>query len=177
MSGFKMYTISGRAIDPMNLKPEDIDIEDIAHATSMFCRYGGHVREFYSVAQHSVLLAGWVEANVKPELAPVALLHDASEGYVGDMIRPLKDLFPEYEEKVEKQAIEAVFKRFNLNLADLDLISEYDKGISIDEMRVLLPVVDPYLVNTYKPLNIEVRPWPPIIAKRNFLARFRRLFP
>ena len=81
-------TRKGRRINFDQISEEAIHIEDIAHALSMVCRFGGHCPRHYSVAEHSLLVAELVPDKYK--LA--ALLHDASEAYVGDMVAPLKRL-------------------------------------------------------------------------------------
>jgi hypothetical protein len=79
-------TFTGRLVDPLNLKPDDIDIRDIAHALSNMCRFNGHCRQFYSVAEHSVRVA----EMVPDEQILAALLHDRAEAYLPDMTRPVK---------------------------------------------------------------------------------------
>src|SRR4051812_20612492 len=91
LRGDWMQTYTGRAFWPLDAQPEDVDPLDIAAALSMLCRYGGHVSRFYSVAEHCLLMS---EA-VAPEHALWALLHDATEAYMGDMVRPLKRQMPE----------------------------------------------------------------------------------
>ncbi len=86
-------TISGRRVSSLNPKPSDVSIEDIAHALSRVCRFGGHVPVPYFVAQHSVI----VSQMVPPQLAMIGLLHDASEAYVGDMITPIKHSIEGFE--------------------------------------------------------------------------------
>lgn len=79
-------TWSGKRFHPWEPKLEEVDIEDIAHALSLQCRFNGHLTIFYSVAEHSVIMSNLVPRGL--ELA--ALLHDAAEAYIGDMPSPLK---------------------------------------------------------------------------------------
>lgn len=81
-----ILTYTGRAFDLAAPRADLISTVDIAHSLSMICRFGGHPRRHYSVAQHSLLVAG----IVPPEHQLIALLHDATEAYVGDMVRPIK---------------------------------------------------------------------------------------
>jgi hypothetical protein len=98
-------TASGRQFFPADPQPEDVCVQDIAHALSHVCRFGGHCRSLYVVAQHAVL----VSRLVAPEHALLALHHDDSEAYLGDMIRPLKMLMPDYK-RVESR-VEHVIDR------------------------------------------------------------------
>jgi hypothetical protein len=90
-----MMTYTGKLIDIERPRLEDIDIRDIAHALSMTCRFGGHCRDFYSVAEHSLLveqygkLGPW-KGEWNPRYGLHFLLHDAAEAYLGDVINPLK---------------------------------------------------------------------------------------
>lgn len=98
-TGHWIPTYSGVRFYPLDPRPEEVRIEDIAHALSHICRYGGHVPTFYSVAQHSVLVARCTERLLGVRGyrgqrlaagAAYALLHDAGEAYVGDLVQPLK---------------------------------------------------------------------------------------
>ena len=87
-----IQTYTGRQFWPLAPQAEHVDIRDIAHSLAMQCRFNGHCRGFYSVAQHSVL----VSQVVPPEDALWGLLHDAAEAYISDLPRPLKNTAPEF---------------------------------------------------------------------------------
>ena len=90
-----LQTVSGRFVNPFDPDPEQIDIDDIARALANVCRFGGHTRHFYSVAQHSVIVSRLVEergGDIEDTFA--ALMHDASEAYLGDMPHPIKHRSP-----------------------------------------------------------------------------------
>lgn len=82
-----MQTYTGKAFYPLDPRPDEVCIDDIAHALSQIPRFGGHARRHYSVAQHS-----WHMSCLfgNPLLAYQALLHDAQEAYLGDIVQPLK---------------------------------------------------------------------------------------
>ncbi len=86
-----MDTYSGRLIDAVNIRPEDIDWEDVAHALANTCRYGGHCMRFYSVAAHSIHCHDEAVRRRFSRLGCLAsLIHDAGEAYWHDLGRPLK---------------------------------------------------------------------------------------
>ena len=96
-----IYTMTGR---PFYIAHPTFDLEEIAHATAMQCRYTGHTKDFYSVAEHGVLVANILEYIGEPALAFEGLMHDAHEAYVTDVASPWKALIPDYrkvEESVE----------------------------------------------------------------------------
>lgn len=81
-----IQTFTGRKFTPLDARPEDVCIEDIAHALSQKCRYTGHTKSLYSVAQHSVI----VSSLLPPSLQLAGLLHDATEAYLPDVAAPIK---------------------------------------------------------------------------------------
>lgn len=94
-----MQTFTGRKVDVQDPDPSMVDIEDIAHSLSMVCRFGGHCRNFYSVAEHSLLVEflgsirpvqGKLVAAGTPQFQLACLLHDAAEAYIGDIVTPVK---------------------------------------------------------------------------------------
>jgi hypothetical protein len=164
-----MQTYTGRAFYPLEPNPGDVDLLDIAHGLSMLCRYNGHVSRFYSVAEHCVLMS----FAVAPEHALWALLHDATEAYLGDMIRPLKRQMPAYR-AVEQEVMTAICDRFGLDYECPDEIKAADTRILRDERAALLgPSPQPWLaVEDVEPLGVEVRGWSPARAEMEYLARF-----
>jgi uncharacterized protein len=119
-------TYLGGRLYPLDPRIEDIDEREIAHALSMICRFTGHVKFHYSVAQHSILCADLIEirqGSINDQL--YCLLHDASEAYICDVSRPVKQYMSEY--KVIEGAIQdVVFKKFGL--PDLD----YETALRVD---------------------------------------------
>ncbi len=113
-----MNTYTGKKIDPMSMTADDVSIQDIAHALSLTCRGGGHVSYFFSVAQHSINCMNEAKARGWSERLQLAcLLHDASEAYISDIIRPVKVHLSNYLE-IESSIMNVILERFGL--ADLN---------------------------------------------------------
>lgn len=159
--------VSGKWFDPMNALPEDIHIEDIAHALSNQCRWGGHTDPFYSVAQHSSIIAGLASA----EHALWGLLHDAAEAYLVDLPRPLKKLVPEYV-AAEARLMRVICARFRLPMEQPEEIGRLDQALLQTEAIQLMggPLPD---MPEMAPVTIE--PVGPRSARSVFLLRFRHI--
>lgn len=126
MSCIRTYT--GIMFDPLNPDPDLIKLGDISHALSLLCRANGHFRNFYSVAQHSVNCME--EAKIRGYSRRVqlaCLLHDASEAYLSDVTRPVKQEIPKYLE-IEKPLQEAIWKKY---LGDLLTEEEYEQVLRL----------------------------------------------
>jgi hypothetical protein len=166
-----MQTATGKAFWPLDPRPEEVDIVDIASALSKICRYGGHCERFYSVAEHSVHVA----YAVAPQLRLKALLHDAPEAYLGDVIRPLKRFLINYD-KYEQRVADAIATHFGLdNLSDLS-IKEADGNIILDEhdqaMRRGPAWTNPEWGVGREPLGVDLEFWKPDVAKERFTEAF-----
>lgn len=127
-----MVTISGRSFDLKAPVPADIDIKDIGHALSNICRFAGHVKEFYSVAEHSVAVAAWLrKQGFAPGVQMAGLLHDAHEAYTGDLPTPLKRLMGFSVDAVQGgiQALihTMVFGKPNLKAEAIQAVTEADR--------------------------------------------------
>lgn len=166
-------TISGRKFWPLDPRAEDIEIGDIAHALSMICRYNGHVRAFYSVAQHSVIVSRFVE----PGFALYGLLHDAAEAYLGDMTRWVKHdpQLAAFRER-ERHLLELIYQRFGLTDPEPSNVKVVDVTIMQDEVRdVALNAHNQPAWMRGSGLGVTITPWPPVRAEREFLQRFFEL--
>ena len=129
-------TYSGKWFDILNPTPDMIDIESIAHATSMVCRFSGHTRHHYSVAQHSWLGSYFVPKEYRLEF----LLHDASEAYIGDMSRPLKHCTEagKYYREVEARISAVIREKFGLPAVQSDVIHVIDNQMLYAEKAQLM---------------------------------------
>lgn len=166
LRGHWMQTYTGRKFYPMAPAAEDVYPEDIAHALSLLCRYNGHVRRFYSVAEHCV----HVSRSLGPEWALWGLLHDATEAYVGDMIRPLKLHMPDYR-AAEDRVMVAIAERFGLSTAEMpDAVRQADNRVLLDERAALMsPAPDHWSVEDLEPLGVQIGGWTPSTAEHEYL--------
>jgi len=178
-AGSFIQTVSGRRVDPFDPEPEAIDITDIAYALSNQCRFGGHCRVFYSVAQHASLVSDVVlEQTESPADALWALLHDATEAYLVDLPHPLKHrselgrLYRDAEEPLHR----CILERFRLPETPPAALKAVDRSFLATERRLFSseawhwPELD-----GVEPLALEIRAWRPERARREFLDRYRRL--
>lgn len=170
--GSWMQTFTGRKFFPLAAQVEDVDPTDIAHALSLICRYGGHVRRFYSVAEHCVLMS----YAVPPADALWALLHDATEAYIGDMVRPLKQHMPEYR-AVEDRLMTVIAARFGLATDVMPVsVKDADNRILLDERAALLSEPpEAWQQDHLAPLGVPVMGWMPRLAEWNYLDRLAEL--
>lgn len=115
-------TFTGKVFDLKIMDPESICIEDIAHALAHTPRFGGHLEKHYSVAQHCVMIAE--SCSKKNQLA--ALLHDASEAYMGDMPSPFKKMMPEYK-VIEGKLMQVIADKFGFPIPLPDEVKFLDR--------------------------------------------------
>lgn len=172
-----VQTFTGRAFYPLDPRPADIDIRDIAHHLSMICRYNGAVRRFYSVAEHCVLLCQVVTDRLPDDSSQQlqALMHDAAEAYLCDVVRPVKVALAGYRE-AEQRVERAIAERFGLLCAGkTTLVDELDNLILYDEAKALMPVEnDPWHLAFGPGLGVEIHGYTPIEAEARFLGAFRK---
>jgi hypothetical protein len=178
MKRLVIQTVGGRKFDFLN---PTFDISDIAHGLSNICRFTGHTDRFYSVAQHSVL----VSYLVPNKHAFAGLLHDAHEAYMGDVSTPLKALLPDYK-RLEHSVERSLHAHFGLPEVNHPSVKRADLVmLATEKAQLLHPTVSderwelldgvPCLTDVLPGAGPLV-PWPPYIAKKLFLERYRALF-
>jgi uncharacterized protein len=162
-------TATGIAFNVIDPKIEDIHLHDIAAALSKLCRYGGHCRRSYSVAEHCVHVAH----HAPPYLALAALMHDASEAYLTDIPRPIKKAMPEYR-AIEDRLMTAIGQRFGFAWPMPQEIVDLDNRILHDEtaQNMSQPPV-PWGIPG-EPLGVTLNYWTPKVAASWFLSEFYR---
>jgi 5'-deoxynucleotidase YfbR-like HD superfamily hydrolase len=167
-----VQTFSGKQCWPLNPKPEDIDIVDIAHALSNLCRYAGHCREFYSVAQHSVIVSN----NVPPADALWGLLHDAPEAFICDLPRPVKHAIPGYRD-IEERLMAIIAFCFSLPLQMPPSVKIADNRALATERRDLMatPPIPWIQTENVEPFPNRIEAVSPARAKQMFMDRFLEL--
>jgi hypothetical protein len=173
-----LQTVSGRWVNPFEPDPEQLDPHDIARALANQCRFGGHCRVFYSIAQHSVIVSELVEqrgGDVEDVFA--ALMHDASEAYLGDMPHPLKHrsaLGAEFK-AAEDHLEQVLLDRFSIK-ADVPEIKRADRALLATERRAFSEETWHWPeLEGVEPLDLELTAWPPDEAARAFAERYAEL--
>lgn len=172
-----METASGRKVWPLDIRPGDVTPEDVAHALSMTCRYGGHTRRFYSVAEHCCHLSDYAVDRGQMGLAFDLLIHDAAEAYLGDIPRPLKSCLGAGWKAVEKAADEACTFALGGTWPWSADVKKLDLAILLDERSALMSEND----NRWRsldgllPLGVRIMCWQPEEAKAAWLSRFAAL--
>lgn len=162
-----IQTFTGRRFWPLDPSPDDVDILDIAHALSMTCRYNGHSRRFYSVAEHSVHVSRMVPAWHAME----GLLHDGAEAYLPDVPRPVKPHLPGFKD-IEAGIDTVIAERFDLTFPWPEEVHVADATILADEQAALMsPQAAPWNLS-YPAAGVAIECWSPEQAKWEFIKRF-----
>lgn len=173
-----IQTLSGRRVNPLDAAPADIDPDDIARALANTCRFGGHTRAFYSVAQHSAIVCDLLEERgATPDELMAALLHDAAEAYLGDLPHPLKhrsELGAAF--RVAEKRLEAVIaERFELPDASAR-VKPLDRALLATERRAFSEVRWHWPeLDGAEELDLALEAWPPDRAQAEFSRRYERI--
>lgn len=167
---------SGRYFDLSDPQPDQIEFSDIAGALSKICRFGGQIERFYSVAEHCYhcgLVA--MHDGLSPDAIKAVLLHDATEAFVGDMVKPLKVMLPEYSE-IELRVERAIEQKFDVDFAaHAEAVREIDFAMLIAERRAMFSVDDVQWTGeeNARRLRVQFPCWNPPEAEAMLVIRAR----
>jgi hypothetical protein len=168
-----IQTYAGRKFFPLAPRAADIDLGDVAHALALQCRFNGHCRVFYSVAEHSVRVGRLLASEQgAPELAAWGLLHDAAEAYLGDLPSPIKRQLPEFQ-RAEAELLALVARRFELPWPMPAAVHDADLRLLATEARDLMgEPPEPWALGV-APLAERIVPWTAERAEETLLAELR----
>jgi hypothetical protein len=186
------HTSRGRALDLLDPQPDDVDLEEIARALGHQCRYNGCTRQFYSVAEHCVLIARALRRDgATPDLQLAGLLHDAAEAYTGDLTWPVQavlfaggpDHDPGPQIRRRYKAMQARLDALICALVGLDpewlddeRVHDADMRILLDEREVLLEGRPrPWVVDGQEPLGVTIGCLSPEVARIGWLHELERI--
>jgi hypothetical protein len=158
-----LQTYTGRRFFPLEPNPSDIDIEDIAHALSLQCRFSGHCHRFYSVAEHCF----WVSSSVPVEYAAWGLLRHAPRAYLADrLVKPAYRI-------AEANLMRAICSRFGLTPVEPVAVKRADEMLLAAEARVLMaPLVEGWGIDEAEEWSGRLECWEPRVAEGMFLERW-----
>ena len=164
MSNPFIYTYTGKKFYPLNPRIEDVDIIDIGHSLSLICRFNGHSKKFYSVAEHVCHVCDLCSKDNK--LA--GLCHDNSEYALGDVVRPLKPFLTNYYKSEETLEI-LIAKKFEYKYPYDKEVTDFDHLILQNEFR------DLFDMDVVTNIDLDLtNPWTSKKAEREFLKRFEK---
>ena len=169
---------SGNYFDFNDCLPIQFEFADIAGALSKICRFGGQCEPFYSVAEHCYHCSRVAQGDGRNRDEQIALLmHDASEAFVGDMVKPLKVLLPDFQ-KVEKRIEKVISEKYRIDFEKHEwCVKEIDMAMLIAERRAMF---DPDTFkwtgeDSVRHLSVEFKKWGPQDAESFFTSRAREL--
>ena len=172
--GRPIGTFSGKRLHPLDPRPEEITIEDIAHGLANTCRYGGQCQFYYSVGTHSLYVSREL-ADHGPEMQLYGLFHDAAEAYITDIPRPLKRELDGYD-GIEQDILSAVWDHLSLSRPSPEqwqTVMNADDRLFYYESETLLAEFDPPTVPS---LPYDLEPCEPETVRRKFEQRATQLY-
>ena len=169
---------SGLYLDLANPKPDQFKFSDIAGGLSKICRFGGQCEYFYSVAEHSYHCAMQANADgLSVESQRALLLHDAAEAFIGDIVKPLRIMLPDYA-AVESRMEDCIAFGFGIQVdAQKDVVRKIDREMLIAERRAMFSAdnVTWTWENDVRKIRVEFKKWTPGEAEVMFVFLAREI--
>lgn len=162
-----MGTFSGGRFWPLDPRPEDINIYDVAHSLAMSCRFNGHCIRFYSIAEHSC----HIYDKTSKENKRWAILHDAPESFMGDMVNPLKKFMPNFR-TAEDRIMDLICERWGMPKEMPEEVHRLDRAIVRDEIVNMKTHGDWNIPP--EGIGADIQCWSPERAEEEFLSRCKK---
>lgn len=176
--GNSINVAAGHYVDLSNPDPATIEIQSIAASLSKICRFGGHSPQFYSVAEHCVHATGIAAAEgFKGDTLIAVLMHDAAEAYIGDMVKPLKVMMPEFV-AIERKLESAIEQAFGIDFSfHANEIRRFDRAMLKAEKIAMWPQHQREWqgFQSIEDTVVSFRFWTPSQAEAAFLSMARAL--
>lgn len=169
-------TFSCKTFEYRDPKPDQIEIRDIAHALGNICRFAGHTKQFYSVAEHSILCSLREELDT-PMQQFTALMHDAVEAYINDVPQPLKVMLRDYQ-KFEENINAAIAEKFGFPAELTPEVKQVDlRMLATERLQIMGPAPQPWhpAIEAAEPYELTIKHWSPSFASWKFIERFYEL--
>lgn len=175
--GFRIpMPVSKKFVYPEDPRPEDFDIRDIAHKLAMQARYGGGLIDYFSTAEHCVLIHDWFWKRGDKASAKAGLLHDRAEAWIQDMMRPLKQKCQPWYGAMEQRIEEVSAPVFGVPFPNPEHVMDVDYRICLDEKAQGYPFEFDRandVERAAEPLGVVLNFWYPHIAYEEFMKRWR----
>jgi len=180
-----IQTFSGVKYYPLEPLAEDVRLEDIAHALSLVCRFGGHCKQFYSVAEHSIRCCEYVNRKClltrssKKHILLAALMHDAAESFLADISRPVKKTMRQFSD-IEDLNIKAIAEKFQFGYPWNEEVEYWVKRadnvmLATEARDLMAPPPEKWLFSPEPPDDHWIVPMTSQEAERTFLALYDEL--
>ncbi len=175
----KIGIYGGTQFTPLKPVKEEVYITDIAHSLSNICRFNGHSKFFYSIAQHCMAVADMIKQDkLSPEMEMYGLLHDASECYISDLLSPVKACIPGYK-NIEKNIEDVIYDAIGIprpTPEELKVLKKYDSIALYVEAKHLMKRYESLSnITIYEKIDYPIEKKDHDEIKKEFLDRFNSL--
>jgi hypothetical protein len=172
-----MHLVGHKRLYPESTAPDMVSLKSIAYGLAKECRFAGQIEGFYSVAQHCILMRKYAQEHAlcEPHQLIYLLMHDAAEGYLGDIAKPVKVTLPDFN-ALETRIEHVIADHFGLSRVNPPLVKELDTRIIVDEASQLFDTVPDWVQDFLdagtQPLGITITPWRWEVALHLFARAF-----
>jgi hypothetical protein len=171
VGGAQIAVFGGSYFNILDPDSTPVSIEAIANGLGNTCRFAGQCSQYYSVAQHSVIGSYFVDPGYEYEF----LMHDASEGLIHDITKPLKLQLRDYQ-AIELRIETSFARQYQFTVPMPEPVKVADlRMLATEQSQIMGHTEEWLLVEGHKPFDVKLEYWEPHVAKQKFLERFYEL--